>query len=56
MSVRIFNVSEDVNGKRIGKYSPEYAKMRKGSRLQTTYVDLTFTTDLRNSIIQNENQ
>ena len=56
MSVRIFNVGEDVNIKRIRKYSPEYAKMRKEAGLQTTYVDLTFTTDLRNSIIQNENR
>ena len=39
----------------MNRYSPEYAKMRKEAGLQTTYVDLTFTTDLRNSIIQNEN-
>ena len=56
MSVRIFNIGKDAKGKSIGRYSPEYAKMRKEAGLQTTYVDLTFTTDLRNSIVQNENR
>lgn len=56
MSVRIFNIGEDAKGKSIGRYSPEYAKMRKKAGLQISYVDLTFTTDLRNSIIHNENR
>lgn len=56
MSVRIFHMGEAAKGKRIGRYSPEYAEMREAAGLQTTYVDLTFTTDLRNSIVQNENR
>lgn len=56
MSVRIFNIGKDAKGKSIGRYSPEYAEMREAAGLQTTYVDLTFTTDLRNSIVQNENR
>ena len=56
MSMRIFNIGKDAKGKSIGRYSPEYAEMREAAGLQTTYVDLTFTTDLRNSIVQNENR
>ena len=52
MELRIFNDGKDVSELSIGDYSEEYAELRKAAGLQVAYVDLTFTTDLKQSIVQ----
>ena len=56
MELRIFNDGKDVSELSIGDYSEEYAELRKAAGLQVAYVDLTFTTDLKQSIVQQENR
>ena len=56
MELRIFNEGKDVTDLQIGSYSEGYAELRKAAGLQVAYVDLTFTTDLKQSIVQQENR
>jgi hypothetical protein len=53
---RIFNKGQDKAGQAIGRYSEAYKERRKKKGLQTGFVDLTFTTTLNKSIVNNENQ
>lgn len=54
-SDRVFNKGLTAKETSIGRYSEAYAEVRKQYGLQTTYVDLTFTTDLFRSIVQDKN-
>lgn len=56
MSFRIFTRGKDQKGNYIGKYSVNYAKYREEKGLQTSYVDLTFSTELLKSIVQQDNK
>ena len=56
MSYRIFTGGKDVSGKYIGKYSENYAAYRQILGLKTSYVDLTLSTELLKSIIQQDNK
>lgn len=58
---RIFNRGKDKYNNQIGKYNPKfvlngknYIELRKSKGLQTSYVDLTFTTSLNKSIVTNK--
>lgn len=51
---RIFNEGEDKNGSKIGVYSDSYKKVREKKGYQNSFVDLTFTGSLRNSIARND--
>lgn len=53
---RIFDKGQDANTSQIGQYSESYKKTRKKKGLQTSYVDLTNTTNLKNTISINSNQ
>jgi len=51
--VRIFDKGQDKYNNQIGKYNPNFAingknyiELRKSKGLQTSFVDLTFTTSL----------
>lgn len=50
MQFRIFNEGKAKGNQSIGNYSKEHAEFRKSKGLQTSFVDLTITTDLRQSI------
>lgn len=50
---RIFNDGKDKYNNQIGTYSDAYKKVRKKKGLQTSYVDLTNTTKLKQSISRN---
>lgn len=47
---RIFNDGKDKYNQQIGTYSDSYKKTRKKKGLQTSFVDLTNTTNLKQSI------
>lgn len=53
---RIFDKGLDAKGQAIGTYSQAYKEVRKKEGLQTSTVDLTFTTKLNKSISSNDNQ
>lgn len=50
MQFRIFNEGKAKENQQIGNYSAKHAEFRKSKGLQTSFVDLTITTDLRQSI------
>lgn len=50
MQTRIFNEGKDKRENSIGKYSDKHKEFRESKGLQTSIVDLTITTDLRQSI------
>ena len=50
MQFRIFNEGKAKENQSIGKYSKKHAEIRESKGLQTSFVDLTITTDLRQSI------
>ena len=59
--VRIFDKGQDKYNNQIGKYNPNFAingknyiELRKSKGLQTSFVDLTFTTSLNKSIVAND--
>lgn len=56
MEFRIFNDGFDSDSKTIGFYSEDYKELRKQRGLQVDYVDLTYSTNLKNSIVQIENK
>ena len=47
---RIFNDGKDKYNQQIGTYSDSYKKKKKKKGLQTSFVDLTNTTNLKQSI------
>lgn len=68
MEERIFNKGQDINNSQIGTYNEHfrirdkrgvlktYIQERKDHGLQTAFVDLTFSGDLANSIINGEDK
>lgn len=51
---RIFMEGEDKLGNSIGTYSESYKKVRQKKGMQTSFVDQTFSTNLKNSITYNK--
>jgi len=51
---RIFNLGEDKYNRKLGGYTPSYKTKRKDKGLQTSFKDLTFTTNLQKSISRND--
>lgn len=51
MDERIFNRGLKADETSIGQYSKGYKKTREKNGLQTSFIDLTFTTSLKNSIV-----
>lgn len=53
---RIFNKGQDIKNSKIGDYSEAYKKTRTKRGFQVQYVDLTFETNLKQSIVTNKSQ
>lgn len=53
---RIFNKGQDIKYSKIGDYSEAYKKTRTKRGFQVQYVDLTFETNLKQSIVTNKSQ
>ena len=51
---RIFNLGEDKYNRKLGGYTSSYKAKRKNKGLQTSFKDLTFTTNLQKSISRND--
>lgn len=47
---RIFNEGKATDGSRIGRYVSSWKKVRESKGFQTSYVDLEFTSGLRNNM------
>lgn len=53
---RIFNKGQDIKNSKIGDYSEKHKQARINRGFQVQYVDLTFETNLKQSIVTNKSQ